>query len=66
MDFFFLKLFHFYLFVKDTEGLITVLDSLYKISFLSIYGNGKVNKMSGRDREFFKKEIQVIKFCKTL
>lgn len=66
MDFFFLKLFHFDLFVKDAEGLITVLDSLYKISFLSIYGNGKVNKMSGRDREFFKKEIQVIKFCKTL
>lgn len=66
MDFFFLKLFHFDLFVKDAEGLITVLDSLYKISFLSIYGNGKVNKMSGRDREFFKKEIQVIKFCKSL
>lgn len=52
VDFFFLKLYKFYLFVRKSEGPKTVLDYSFKISFLGLFINGKVNKKGWRDRTF--------------
>lgn len=52
MDFFFLKLYHFHSFVRKSEGPKTVLDYLFKINFLGLCINGKVNKKGWRDRAF--------------
>lgn len=52
VDFFFLKLCKFYSFVRKSEGPKTALDYLFKISFLGLFINGKVNKKGWRDRAF--------------